>query len=649
MAITFGGLIEYTDYNTIRNKINDILGVGSSDYGYGQTVTSQTVSQNAIIGHLEWNNLRADMAKIKTHQTGITVGTTRGSTDGNNLVDISSSDTITYQDIHQYQLFADTIDTNRFSIASSQKSTDTTTFTQSTDWNGTLQFATSATASSATNMRYFFNSGGYIEWTGNITDGATGTKQHDWATIVNTKVIKIDHANVYVNSSVVSANGWYNLTTGVDHVLTYDSTAFPGNQLKITITKDSDTLLSVTYEMIDGNSNNLDTNVTGSTVLSMTQTYSSGVVTAEKLSLGGLQGGGSPVAQASVTPTVTTVQQGVPVTFNISTSYVPEGTTLYWSNIGTSTSSMFSDGVNNGSVVISGGSATIVRTLNIDIPNNVTIIIQLFNDSQLTIPASQPSAAVTVNLYGYVYAVTLASLGTVYNFNLFNAAMTDGWDAVSLPLLAYVTVDGVVGSASTTQPAFTDNGVYPEFSFFNLTVNPGCYIVGAGGNGGSAQSDGGGDGNPGSPGGVALDLSGSFPQHNSIPSKQIINNGTIGGGGGGGGGGYGAGWPLGSYGGTQGGGGGGGAGSLAGSGAAKFGANGTLITGGSGGTNGNITGGPGGWLGSPGSAGQGGTQSYNKGSSYAAGGAGGSAGTAVTYSASADWITGVSGLIGPRT
>ena len=399
MAITFGGLIEYTDYNTIRNKINDILGVGSSDYGYGQTVTSQIVSQNAIIGHLEWNNLRADMAKIKTHQTGITVGTTRGSTDGNNLVDISSSETITYQDIHQYQLFADTIDTNRFSIASSQKSTDTTTFTQSTDWNGTLQFATQATASSATNMRYFFNTGGYIEWTGNITDGATGTKQHDWAVMINNAVFKIDHANIYVNSVVNSANGWYNLTTGVDHVLTYDSTAFPGNQLKITITKDSDTLLSVTYEMIDGNSNNLDTNVTGSTVLSMTQTYSSGVVTAEKLSLGGLQGGGSPVVQASITPNLTSIREGSTVTFTITTSNITTDTTYYWKKTSSSSIPDSRLSVVSGSIIIgSSNTATKSITINTDQNNYVdqTLSIQLYVDSGYTTSLGVASELVTI-------------------------------------------------------------------------------------------------------------------------------------------------------------------------------------------------------------------------------------------------------------
>ena len=36
-----------TDYNTIQSNVNNILGIGSGDYGYGQTVTSSQVAQHS--------------------------------------------------------------------------------------------------------------------------------------------------------------------------------------------------------------------------------------------------------------------------------------------------------------------------------------------------------------------------------------------------------------------------------------------------------------------------------------------------------------------------------------------------------------------------------------------------------------------------
>jgi hypothetical protein len=39
-----GEIIAAADYNTIRNKVANILGVGSASSGYGQTLNSETVN-----------------------------------------------------------------------------------------------------------------------------------------------------------------------------------------------------------------------------------------------------------------------------------------------------------------------------------------------------------------------------------------------------------------------------------------------------------------------------------------------------------------------------------------------------------------------------------------------------------------------------
>ena len=62
--------IRKTDYNTIRTKVVDVLGVGSIDYGYGQTVRSSAVDEDTRISINEWSNLYYDIVNCYVHQTG---------------------------------------------------------------------------------------------------------------------------------------------------------------------------------------------------------------------------------------------------------------------------------------------------------------------------------------------------------------------------------------------------------------------------------------------------------------------------------------------------------------------------------------------------------------------------------------------------
>lgn len=65
-----GDKIAATDYNTIQGKIALVLGPGSGDYGYGQTVLSTSVSTSARISMNQWSNLRSDLLRARQHQIG---------------------------------------------------------------------------------------------------------------------------------------------------------------------------------------------------------------------------------------------------------------------------------------------------------------------------------------------------------------------------------------------------------------------------------------------------------------------------------------------------------------------------------------------------------------------------------------------------
>ncbi len=68
--MTVNARIRKSDYNTIRTKVVDVLGVGSIDYGYGQTVRSSAVDESNKVTINEWSNLYYDIVNCYVHQTG---------------------------------------------------------------------------------------------------------------------------------------------------------------------------------------------------------------------------------------------------------------------------------------------------------------------------------------------------------------------------------------------------------------------------------------------------------------------------------------------------------------------------------------------------------------------------------------------------
>jgi len=99
----------------------------------------------------------------------------------------------------------------------------------------------------------------------------------------------------------------------------------------------------------------------------------------------------------SVSASSSSINEGTAVTYTITTQYVLDGTVLYWTTSGTTTSSDFSDGVVSGSITMTNNTATVVRTLTSDIITEgaETIVFELRTGSiSGTIVASTPSGTV---------------------------------------------------------------------------------------------------------------------------------------------------------------------------------------------------------------------------------------------------------------
>ena len=121
MASGVGQIIEASDYATIKATADLVFGKSSGQSGYGQAVTSPNVTPGVAATAAQWLALRTDMVKARQHQTGVSVGTSNV-TDGMNLLVPTSGDTITNELRNQFQLFANTITTNKQLVAASQLS-----------------------------------------------------------------------------------------------------------------------------------------------------------------------------------------------------------------------------------------------------------------------------------------------------------------------------------------------------------------------------------------------------------------------------------------------------------------------------------------------------------------------------------------------
>jgi hypothetical protein len=100
----------------------------------------------------------------------------------------------------------------------------------------------------------------------------------------------------------------------------------------------------------------------------------------------------------SVSPSVASVNEGSSVTWTITTTNIPDATTLYWTNSGTTIASDFSAAVNSGSFTVTSNTGSFSLTLSNDLTTegSETIVIQIRTGSTSgTIVAT--ASTVTVN------------------------------------------------------------------------------------------------------------------------------------------------------------------------------------------------------------------------------------------------------------
>jgi len=181
--------IRTVDYNSVQNKIANVVGIGSGTQGWGQNLNSVPVTESNKITVNEWATLRNDIINGYRHIFGVVP----------NVVQPVSGNIIKYNDtgttpeqatepVIQFDRWADQIVNNRFTIHPSQTRTTDPKGSQSrtTSWNQRLECTVTATFTTANAARHFFNSGGQIRFFSERTGGNTSKAQNQsWSSILS--------------------------------------------------------------------------------------------------------------------------------------------------------------------------------------------------------------------------------------------------------------------------------------------------------------------------------------------------------------------------------------------------------------------------------------------------------------------------------
>lgn len=219
MTYSTGGVIQANDYNTFATLVNSVNAVyadiypgattlPNAGYGYGQPALTSVTPGNPVLAS-EWAALFTAAKAVGTHQGTTTVPPlpVTNPVNGDVIAAYAGVDTLIA-----------TLNANRFNLAVGQ-STYTTGTNQvqpsSTPWGTKLTFTCQVNFGNWNNARYFFNSGGYISFTGSYTP-AVAPIDSAWASALNKMSPTLFKYNTTTNANgnnIVTPPGFYGLTT----------------------------------------------------------------------------------------------------------------------------------------------------------------------------------------------------------------------------------------------------------------------------------------------------------------------------------------------------------------------------------------------------------------------------------------------------
>lgn len=231
-------LITAARYNNAQGRVASVLGNGSGDQGYGQTVTSSQVNSNLKVTASDINNLYTDLKAIRVHQTG-GVPNSIAQVDIGDTIGDETSDGNTLKGFADYESFISLIesDAERFKLSSTQSSDDidVKVAQRRNQWTAPIKCEFQLTFNNADHRRHFFNSGGSITIISSISNppvsGDSYAKTQNWQSILsNAGTVSFNYLETTTTGTgVVQSIGNFDLTSSYQEIFAKSATGVYGN------------------------------------------------------------------------------------------------------------------------------------------------------------------------------------------------------------------------------------------------------------------------------------------------------------------------------------------------------------------------------------------------------------------------------------
>jgi hypothetical protein len=286
--------------NNLQSSINLILGSGSGENGYGQTVTSSPVNNTGdVVEAADMNAIYTDILAARVHQVGpgdagiaeVIAGPALDSLAEDTRGNIVAEDTSNYIDnqgvtsidldgfkkgIVDFESLMTQVQADKTIIHPTQATLEPAIASARTStWNGLIYHEVAVTFSSANAKRFFFNTGGEIRLSANNTSAST-SKGLEWAQLCSQiGTIKFSANTTTASNGGGQSVGNYNLTSA--YQLLYqkvgNGAVYGGNVYTVKARSDIDTRIIFRIEFNDlVQVGNIDNNVDGR-LESTIQTY----------------------------------------------------------------------------------------------------------------------------------------------------------------------------------------------------------------------------------------------------------------------------------------------------------------------------------------------------------------------------------------
>lgn len=269
--------------NNLQSSIALILGNGSGQNGYGQTVTSVPVNNTGdVVEAADLNAIYADILKARVHQVGtgdigiaeVIQNLNIVAEDTSNFINdsgVTSLDPEGFKKgIADFETLMAQVQTDKAIMHSSQAALEPAiSSARSSTWNGLIYHEVAVTFSSIDSRRFFFNTGGEIRISANNT-GASTPKGLDWAQLCSqVGTLKFSAEATLSTTGGGSSIGNYDLTGAFQNIYqkvgsgTY-SAVYAGNIYTVKARSDIPTRIIFRIEFNDVVfDNNVDNNVDG--------------------------------------------------------------------------------------------------------------------------------------------------------------------------------------------------------------------------------------------------------------------------------------------------------------------------------------------------------------------------------------------------